>query len=1307
MRLKIALLGLLVSTGLFGQTGARYLIIAADTFGFPDIVQPLADWKTQKGMLAKTVRLSEIGHTADSIRNYIIDAYNNWEIPPEYVLLVGAPRYLPASRRARTRRTDTDDGYGDLVGDYELEIPVGRFFCFTARECSTLVVKALNYEREPYLSGDSTWLKKALSIRREDSPPYPNWVYYRELLYLMSVWGGAGFTTIDTLVGRRVENVWVGDSSPNVRASINDGRGIVVYRGSTTSNWWDPFSRVSPNTLTNGDRTPIVLSGSCFTITLDPFDPRMIGDSFVRAGTPDSRRGAVAYFGTTTTGAGVERSETVRGFMTAAFSLDMGPIGDCAKYGKHIFRQLYPTDTITYEEWVLLGDPEMPVHSDLPGPLHVVCSEMLRTGQDTLFVEVTRDGRPVNNTLVCARDTTGAYAWGYTAADGRLALPIRLTRNGEVQVTATAHNCLPWSDFVPVRTVDFGTTAILAPSGTADSGMVYIPRARVRNLGTVDAAGSVRFRIGDGYQSVIFKGVAVGAESTFSFAPWSPGRRGLHAVVCSTGISHDFRPENDTATGSVTIRVRDAAGLRVLAPLGVLDSGQTALPVVRVRNAGSEAVSFGVRLRIGAYSDLQSVTNLAPGESTEVTFALWTANERGSGVVRCSTLLSNDANPGNDLVTGNVRVRVFDAGTKAILSPTPNTPPGAVPVRVVVRNFGTERQPLDVVFRIGPGSSYAHTITLTNGLTPEQDTLLEFDPWTAVEGAYVAQCSTRMPGDQAPGNDRLIQPVLVSLGDAGVTSIVSPQGAVDSAVTVAPACEVRNYGDDPATFRAFCALFDEGSVRVYFESTLVSALAPGTTVRVGFQNWPAPHAVGLYTVRCSTALPGDLDPENDVLAGGFSVVPGAGDTGWTARAEVPAGDQGKKVKDGAALAYSEAAQAQAHGQTPSSSRGEACAEGSGSGHIYAFKGNNRPEFYQYDIETNTWTTRESIPAVGSSGKKKLVKKGASLAAHDGKIYGTKGNNTLEHWRYDPHAGGAYPWTQLPDVPAGGRTIREGSGQVTVGDHIYFLKGSGTTEFYRWTPTTGVWETMTNAPAGLSGKPFKNGSSLCYDGANTIYLLKGSYGEFFGYRVDSGTWTTLPDLPKTGSTGRKKVKDGSSTAFLGGTVYALKGGNTVEFWSYRVDSGRWTEIASMPLGIGKKVKGGGAVVSDGTALYALKGNSTLEFYRFGPAAGHSLQPAASSPNALADFTTRAASFTLQATPNPFSGSATITYSLPAAGRASLKLYDINGDLVSVLSNGYRSAGRSSLILQHSALASGVYLLRLETGQGSSEQKLVVK
>ncbi len=76
------------------------------------------------------------------------------------------------------------------------------------------------------------------------------------------------------------------------------------------------------------------------------------------------------------------------------------------------------------------------------------------------------------------------------------------------------------------------------------------------------------------------------------------------------------------------------------------------------------------------------------------------------------------------------------------------------------------------------------------------------------------------------------------------------------------------------------------------------------------------------------------------------------------------------------------------------------------------------------------------------------------------------------------------------------------------------------------------------------------------------------------------------------------------------------------------------------------------------------------------------------------------------PNPFNPLTKIDFAMPAAGNVSIKVYDILGNEVSVLENGYRSAGYHSLQFDGSKLSSGVYIYRMISGKFTSTKKLVL-
>ncbi len=76
------------------------------------------------------------------------------------------------------------------------------------------------------------------------------------------------------------------------------------------------------------------------------------------------------------------------------------------------------------------------------------------------------------------------------------------------------------------------------------------------------------------------------------------------------------------------------------------------------------------------------------------------------------------------------------------------------------------------------------------------------------------------------------------------------------------------------------------------------------------------------------------------------------------------------------------------------------------------------------------------------------------------------------------------------------------------------------------------------------------------------------------------------------------------------------------------------------------------------------------------------------------------------PNPFNPTTTIAFNLPASGRVSLKVYDILGQQVATLLDGYTTSGVHQVNWNADNLASGVYIYRLQTKSVSISKKMIL-
>jgi|GEM_PF-1218580 len=215
-----------------------------------------------------------------------------------------------------------------------------------------------------------------------------------------------------------------------------------------------------------------------------------------------------------------------------------------------------------------------------------------------------------------------------------------------------------YSDGVAV--IDAGAVRVTEPSGSVplDSGTTVSPKLMVKNYGNATTSVTARFKIGAFYSATnTLSNLAPGDSGVVSFSTWTVRERGTHTIRCSTMVTGDQNPSNDTCSGSVTVRVRDVAVDGIVAPVDTVDSGAVVTPQVVVRNLGTVPETFALQMAIGTfYSDSQNVSSLAAGDSVTVTFTDWTATQNGTHVVWCNALMPGDMVPANNLATGAVTV---------------------------------------------------------------------------------------------------------------------------------------------------------------------------------------------------------------------------------------------------------------------------------------------------------------------------------------------------------------------------------------------------------------------------------------------------------------------------------------------------------------------------------------------------------------------------------------------------------------------------------------------------------------------------
>jgi len=238
-----------------------------------------------------------------------------------------------------------------------------------------------------------------------------------------------------------------------------------------------------------------------------------------------------------------------------------------------------------------------------------------------------------------------------------------------------------FTDTVQVIPIDVACRQIVAPVGPLDSGTSVTPTARFKNLGTTTQTFPVWFRIetaaraacGDTgrrarsltagkvaqvYEDADTITLSPQESTNVSFASWLAAPQDTYLMKAFSAILDDG-PANDTAIALLVVRRprHDVGASAILAPPDTVDSGSVIAPRAVITNFGGARDSFRIRFAVGSFFSRETVMILPIGSIDTAEFAQWTANQVGTHLVRCSTMLAGDSNPSNDFTQRQVVVR--------------------------------------------------------------------------------------------------------------------------------------------------------------------------------------------------------------------------------------------------------------------------------------------------------------------------------------------------------------------------------------------------------------------------------------------------------------------------------------------------------------------------------------------------------------------------------------------------------------------------------------------------------------------------
>ncbi len=531
---------------------------------------------------------------------------------------------------------------------------------------------------------------------------------------------------------------------------------------------------------------------------------------------------------------------------------------------------------------------------------------------------------------------------------------------------------------------DVACSLIVAPTGEYDSGTLVTPQAWLRNLSSQSETFNCSLAIGSYYGRVRSVTLAaagqVGASQLVQFDTIRLRVRGPAAVRCRTMLAGDRNPSNDLVTGSIRVRVTDAAVTAIPQPPETVFGGDDVQFAAVVANQGTDAADIRAYFCAVYGGDtvafLDSVDLVVqPLADSVVNFrTIAGINRLGVWQLAAWCRLAGDQRPEND----TFRDMLFVGPPGGIAWPAgwwedESLPRGSS--NKLIKAGGA----LAVMDKGGRPVIYALKGNKTNEFYSFD--ILETDPrmWRPLTPVQPGP-SGRLPGNGAclaTDNQRYVYMV-----KGNNTSEFWRYDTQDSTwlrlESVPPGpkrTRVKGGGD-----MVYVSYRDSGFL--YLLKGMKDEFYRFNVLRGTWEGLPAAPAGSLPKWNKGSFLVYDgvqtiyaLKAKNGELWR-FDVAQGRWDLGANLEPMplMNSRNRRKKPGEGAAGAWYQ--------------------DG-----FYAFKGGNTNELWRYYAATDSWRESDTIKPIGHTMRKKLVKAGGDLVEVGYALWAFKGNNTNEFWRY--------------------------------------------------------------------------------------------------------------------------------------------------------------------------------------------------------------------------------------------------------------------------------------------------------------------
>ncbi len=608
----------------------EYLIVVPD--GLLSYINDLVAFKKSQGFDVTVIPLSVAGSTADDIKAYIGERLASNPLL-EYVLLIGdvdGTSALPSFYYSAENDV-SDQKYTHLVGDdFIPDVFIGRLSVDTPVELIVAILKTIKYHRDALDFGD--WLDRGLVVAGNYSntvpiPITPVWTsrWVREVLL------DEGYSTVDSLYYPPIQY-----GAPQIQSYINNGVGLVNYRGWGDANGWHyPEFHVSDiSGLSNGWMTPVFTSFVCnandFANNVDP----CLGEALLRAGTPSVPKGGVAVIGPSDLHTSTKYNNIINVYMYDAL-LDNGvyELAPAMLAGQMGLIREFPDQNgageaqeFYFHVYNITGDPSLNIHIKSPD---VFTMDVSSSDMDGGYIQLNlsdSQNRAIRDAVISIMIGDSIIAKGMSDPSGLFTANVPSESGTEINIYANKPGFV--QGLVTLNPT--ATNIVFDGYNTTGSGLGTFSRIQIgaeteiypllrNNSGSVMNAGTASVSSGEGISltsnTFSYDAIAIG-ESQFATTP-------INLIIEDYLIGRDAVLDitlDNSDTGKLGLNVEPLPISVVLGNDVIVSPNGSFVPTIYCENMSDIDIS-SLHINLTSLTDLVDINN--SGGNSNISIPAW------------------------------------------------------------------------------------------------------------------------------------------------------------------------------------------------------------------------------------------------------------------------------------------------------------------------------------------------------------------------------------------------------------------------------------------------------------------------------------------------------------------------------------------------------------------------------------------------------------------------------------------------------------------------------------------------------------